>query len=611
MKADAEDLKDSLKRGYEAFYDSRKESERVADMYHNRQYTDQQIAVLENRGQPKETFNVIKLFARMLVGYYSTIVNTVKVEPTQMSDVDIAALIHDTVNYEFKRNRFDLLGDQIKLNGLLSGLLCSYVNVRDTGKRDKFNRAVYVIDMDTVPDYELVLDPASTRDDYSDARYLHRWRWFTEDAVIKGFGKGAVAKLTEFYNYTDVDKADYEATHDPFYSGQFRTENSYLIVHTVMEDEDGKRWSILWHDDVILQKDEITYKECRWPYRVQRLHTSDKTEYYGIFREVLESQDAINQAIIKIQQMINTQKVFVEDGAVENVEDFTRLVNRIGAVIPVLQLSKIKIDTVAREVQDQYIIVDKAFDRIQRILGINDSFLGMAYASDSGRKVKLQQSATIMSLRYITARIESFYSSLGRDMASLIKQYYTSNQVLRIADEVVGQRWIELNKPMEEFSGKFDKTGRPIMQPILTEQLDPASGEPVEDEQGNLVLAPVNTPESDISYAEVDITVEAAAFNDEDERNQLLMETMMSGNMGQMMAQVNPAGFFKIASFIARTTKTRYSPEISKVFEETASMLSQNPQASQQAQAMASGMPADQQAMSQDLKLPTNTNEAY
>ncbi|MFM9701309.1 hypothetical protein, partial [Streptomyces europaeiscabiei] len=84
------------------------------------------------------------------------------------------------------------------------------------------------------------------------------------------------------------DKADYEATHDPFYSGQFRTENSYLVVHTVMEDEDGKRWSVLWHDDVILQKDEITYKECRWPYRVQRLHTSDKTEYYGIFRDVYE-----------------------------------------------------------------------------------------------------------------------------------------------------------------------------------------------------------------------------------------------------------------------------------------------------------------------------------
>ena len=92
MKVTVEDLKDSLKRGYEAFYDSRQESEHIADLYHNRQYTSEQIAVLDNRGQPKETFNIVKLFARMLVGYYSTIVNTVKVEPTQMSDVDIALL---------------------------------------------------------------------------------------------------------------------------------------------------------------------------------------------------------------------------------------------------------------------------------------------------------------------------------------------------------------------------------------------------------------------------------------------------------------------------------------------------------------------------------------
>ena len=611
MKATVEDLKDSLKRGYEAYYDSRKEAEVVSDLYHNRQYTDGQLATLENRGQPKETFNIVKLFARMLVGYYSTIINTVRVEPTQTSDIEVAALIHDTLNYEFKRNRFDLLGDQIKLSGLLSGLLVSYVNVRPSGKRDKFNRPVNIIDMDYVPEYELILDPASTRDDYSDARFLHRWRWFTEDAVKKGFGKEAAEKLTEFYNFTDVDKADYEETHDPFYTGMFRTENSYLIVHTVMEDEDGKRWSILWHDEVIIEKKEITYKKCRWPYRVQRLHTSDKVEYYGIFREVIESQHAINQAIIKIQQLINTQRVFVEDGAVEDVEEFTRVINRVGAVIPVLQLGKIRIDNVSSDVQQQYIIIDKAFDRIQRILGINDSFLGMAYASDSGRKVKLQQNATIMSLRYITARIESFYSSLGHDMAALIQQYYSSNQVLRIADEVVGQRWIELNKPMEEFSGKFDPMGQPIMQPILVEQLDPASGEPLEDEEGNLILAPVSTPESDISYAEVDISIEAAAFNDEDERNQLLMETMMSGNMGQMMAQVNPAGFFKVASFITRTTKTRYSPEISRIFEETAAMLSQNPQASQQAQMMASGMPVGQQSMSRDLKLPTNTNEEY
>lgn len=611
MKANIRDLKDSFKIGYEAFYNCRIEAEKTWNYYHNRQYTDEQKVVLDNRGQPKETFNVVKMFARMLVGYYSTVVNNVRAVPTQYSDIDVAALMQDVINYEFTRNRFDIHGDQIKLGGLVSGLLCSYVSVVDSNRRDQFHRPIYRLDMSYVPDYELVLDPMSTKDDYSDARFLHRFRWFSKDAMIRAFGAAVVDKLTPFDNFTEAEEADYEYKFDTYFSGKFRTDDAYLVVHTVLEDEDGKRWSVLWHDDVELEKKEITYKETRWPYRVQKLHSSDKTEYYGIFREVLDAQDAINQAIVKIQQMVNTEKVFVEDAAVENIADFAVKVNRVNAVIPVLNLQGIRIEKLSADVQQQYIIIDKALDRIQRVLGINDSFLGMAFASDSGRKVKLQQSATIMSLRYITGRIESFYASLGKDMAGLIKQYYTATQVLRIADEVVGERWVAVNQPMVEPTGDVDQTGQPVMAPILLEKLDPASGEPIVDDEGNIVLAPVSEPGTDINYAEVDITIEAAAYNDEDERNQLLIETMMSGQMGQMLAQVNPSGFFKVASLVTRVTKTRYSPEISRVFEETAVMLQGNQQASQEAQAMAAGIPSKTGQMSQSMKLPTNTNEGY
>lgn len=609
MKADIQDLKDSFKQGYEAFYPSRVEAQHVWDLYHNRQYTSEQVNILENRGQPKETFNVIKMFARMLVGYYSTIVNNIRAVPTQYSDIDIAALMQDVINYEFTRNRFDIHGDQIKLGGLVSGLLCCYTSVKDTGRRDKFKRAIYNLDLSYVPDYELVLDPMSAKDDYSDARFLHRFRWFTEDAMIKAFGKAKVAELTPFGNYTEAEEADYDYKYDNYFSGQFRTDNAYLVVHSVIEDEDGKRWSIVWHDDVVLEKKEITYRETRWPYRVQKLHSSDRTEYYGIFREVAESQAAINQAVIKIQQMVNTEKVFVEEGSVENIEDFTRKVNRVNAVISVLSLNGIKIERLTADVAQQYTIIDRALDRIQRVLGINDSFLGMAFASDSGRKVKLQQNATIMSLRYVTARIEAFYASLGKDMAGLIKQYYTATQVLRIADEIVGERWVSINQPMTQPAVGPD--GQSTEVPILLEKLDPASGEPEEDDEGNIILAPVPEPGTDINYAEVDITVEAAAYNDEDERNQLLIETMMSGQMGQMLAQVNPAGFFQVASLVTRVTKTRYSPEISKVFEQTSQMLQGNQQASAEAQAMAQGMPSKVGQMSQSMKLPTNTNEEY
>lgn len=609
MQSEIDYLRESFKVGYSAFESSRNEANETWDMYHNRQYTQEQLALLSNRGQPAETFNVIKLFARMLVGYYSTVVNTAQVKADHERDIDTAALLNDAVDYVFEDNRFDIEGDQIKLGGMISGILCSYLDVQYTGRRDKFNRPINRIDASYVPDSELVLDPSSTQDDYSDAEFLHRFKWLSKSKVNKLFGKNTTDELDAYSNFLNVNEAEFEFNYGWAYTGHYRVFDNYLIVHTVREDDEGKRWSIFWSGTKILSKQEITFKETRWPYRVQKLHSSNKKEYYGIFREVLESQKAVNQAIIKLQLMVNSEKVFVQEGAVENIDDFTMAVNRVNGIVEVKQLNGIKIDQLSREVLDQYTIIDKSFDRIQRILGINDSFLGMAFASDSGRKVKLQQNQTVMSLRYITARIESFYRSLGWDIANLIKQYYTANQVLRVADEVVGDRWIEVNAPMMRPSGKLDAQGQPEMEPILLPMIDPANNEFMTDEQGNIILAPVNEEGTDFSFTEFQVNIESSSYNDEDEKAQLMLETVMGGQVGQMMAQVNPAGFFQMAALAIKSQKTKYSPNISKLLEETGQMLGGNPQAQEEAKNRAAGGGGGQQPLSQSLKLPQNTNE--
>lgn len=610
MKAEIQDLKDSFKVGYEAYELSRKEANEVWDMYHNRQYTSDQLAILSNRGQPAETFNVIKLFARMLVGYYSTVVNTVKVSAENPSDIDTASLLNDAVDYTFEDNRFDIEGDQIKLGGMVSGLLCSYLDVQDTGQRDEFNRPVNRIDASHVSDSEIVLDPGSVLDDYSDAEFLHRFKWLSKNKVNNMFGKGTTDKLDAYYNFLNVDEADFEFNYGWEYTGYFRVFDNYLIVHTVLEDDDGTRWSCFWSGETMLSKTEITFKETRWPYRVQKLHSSNRTEYYGVFREVMESQKAVNQALIKLQLMVNSEKVFVEDGAVENIDDFTMAVNRVNGIVEVKSLGGVKIESLSREVLDQYTIIDKSFDRIQRVLGINDSFLGMAFASDSGRKVKLQQNQTVMSLRYITARIESFYRSLGQDIANLIKQYYTATQVLRVSDEVVGDRWMDINAPMMRYSGRMDPQGQPEMEPILLPMVDPANNEFMTDEEGNIILAPVSEEGTDFSFTKFQVKIESSSYNDEDEKAQLMLETVMGGQVGQMMSQVNPAGFFQMAALAIKSQKTKYSPNISKLLEETGQMLGGDPAAQQEAKMMASGGNAGGgQPLSQELKLPQNTNE--
>lgn len=578
MKPTIEDLKDTFKIGYEAYESSREEADACWNLYHNRHFTREQLAVLAARGQPAETFNVIKMFARMLVGYYSTVINTAVVRPRHFLDVDTATLLNDIVNYTFEDNRFNTIeGDKIKLSAMISGLLISFIDVVETDEKDEFGRPINRVTMSHVPDSEVILDPMSRADDYSDGRYLHRFKWMPKEAVDKLFGAGTTEKLDEYYNFTEAREADFEYAYTQRFVGKFKVWDNYLIVHTVLDDDNGKRWSCFWCDTHMLKKEEITFKEVRWPYRVERVMSSDQTEYYGIFREVMQSQHALNQAVLKIQLMVNSTKAFVEDTAVENMAEFETAYNRVTGCIPVLSLTGIKLDHMTADIQQQYMIIDQALGRIQKVLGINDSFLGMAYASDSGRKVKLQQNATIMSLRYITARIESFYELLAYDIAKLAQQYYKAHQILNITDDIVGARWVEMNAPITQYNGKMDPvTGQPQQIPVLLPDTDPATGDFVEDSDGNIILAPVNEPKTDFSFTKYQISIESAAYNDDDEKSQLLIETVVSGAMGAMMMQANPAGFFKIASLSIRTAKSRYAPDIAEILDQTSQMLQQN-----------------------------------
>jgi len=560
----------------------------VMDLYHNRQYNDDQIATLENRGQPKETFNIVKMFGRMLLGYYSTVVNEVIVTPRKEDQIVNASILNDLVGYVFDTNNFRAEGDKIKLDAILTGLMCSYVSAEKTGEKDKFGRPKYKIVINHIPSLEVVYDPMSKLDDFSDARFVHRFKWISKEAVIEAFGESKLDEINAYQNHLNVDEAEFTYSYNGEFQGYYQRFDNYLVVQTIITDDNKKTWSKFWCGDTILDEKEITYKEVKSPYRLHRLHTSNKVEHYGIFREVVETQHAINQALIKIQLMVNTQKAFVEEGAGDNTADFTNQFNRVNAIIPVKDLQGIRVENLSREVADQYTIVDRALNRVQRILSINDSFLGMAYASDSGAKVKLQQNASVVALRYVTAKVEQFYRLLGIDISNLIKQYYTANDVIRIADNYAGEKWIEINKPITRPTGMKNQDGTPEMVPVLEEVMDPETGKPAKDANGNIIMAPIPTLETEIAFTDADISIESIAYDDEQEKSTVILEQFINGPLGQMLSQVNPAGYFKAGKLAVKNTKSKYSLELSQILDDTAAML-QQPQGQPQAQAMQSG----------------------
>lgn len=103
---------------------------------------------------------------------------------------------------------------------------------------------------------------------------------------------------------------------------------------------------------------------------------------------------------------------------------------------------------------------------------------------------------------------------------------------------------------------------------------------------------PTPTSETDIQFTEADIEVDSVAYNDEAERSRLVMEQFLSGPLGQMLSQVNPAGYFKAGSLAIKEMKTKNSDILASILEETAMMLQPgNPQMA----LMQSGMVAGQE----------------
>ncbi len=600
MKVTIETLKDTFEYSYRAYEASREEAFAVLDLYHNRQYTDGQLAVLANRGQPAETFNIIKMFGRMLIGYYSTLINTIKVSPKQEDDIYTASILNDLVSYVFDYNSFNSEGDKLKLDIILTGLMCSYVDVEKLDEQDEFGRPKYKINISHVPSLEVVTDPMSRLDDSSDSRFTHRFKWLDKDYLYKKFDKAKVESLEAYRNHLNVENAGFEDYYGSRFNGKYSVYDNFLVVHSIMTDDEGKTWSIFWCDDIILSEEEITYKEVKNPYRVHKLQASNIAEYYGIFREVTETQHAINQALLKIQLMVNTQKAFVEEDAIENLATFIDQFNRVNAVIQVKDLQGIRIENLSKEVMDQYNIIDRALNRVQRLLSINDSFLGMAYASDSGSKVQLQKNSSMVALRYVTAKIEQFYRLLGWDILNLIKQYYTAHDVIRVADTYEGHKWVEINKPIEMPTGQMNPDGSPVMNMPMEEVMDPETQQPAKDKQGSALFAPIPYKNTEIAFTKADVMVDSVAYNDEDEKNQAILEQFINGPVGNILSQVNPVGYFKAASLAVKNMKSKYTMDLAGILEETAGKLGGDPNAqARMQQGGAAGQMSQSQAINQ------------
>ena len=285
---EVEKLQDWLKISLDAYESSRLEVLEIQDLYHNRHYTAGQLSTLRRRGQPSETFNIVKMYTRMLTGYLSTVINTVIVKGSDINDTTKAAVAQDTVDYTLKDNNFKRIKTRLEKDIILSGKMCFRVRGVTTGKFDEFGILEVKVEVKKISWDEIALDPMHKEDDYSDGRWIHRWKWVPEEEMIKLYGEEKVKKLYEDQNTENIAGYDITAKFNGSFVGRYHYYHNYLVIETQYKDKDGNIKSKVWSHDTILEETDLSHLE-RFEYRPILLEDSNTSEFYGVMRELKET----------------------------------------------------------------------------------------------------------------------------------------------------------------------------------------------------------------------------------------------------------------------------------------------------------------------------------
>lgn len=554
-------------------YDSSiRELEYVNSFYENDQWEDKNIKNFLETNMPPETYNLVRYYTDVLIGYFSLTLNDIQVVPSKPQYNIQASLLQDIVAYTMNTNNMKIKLSKIKRDSILHGVSCCYITPEWTKEYDSYGRKVYKIVIDYVPLNEIFLDPYSVEMDYSDATFIHRVRYVSKMELKKLFPKKKKEidqAMISSYTARDIYKPEDIYTYiDSMYK-------QLELTHTVYVDEKDRRWSVYWTGDTVLEKKEITGLSTKFPYLISKTTKCQTVGFYGSFHDILDTQKMINKMLAKMSLKAMGNKLYVESGAVDDIDKLQIQENSAAPIVELKDrgLSKILRDNGVVDIQSFLGLIENAKKRMQDLVHVNDSILGQTYASESGRKVALQQNAAAAALEPLKQKIEQMYVTIGRAICKYAQQYYTTEQVLPLTDDIVGTRFVEINKPEKRWTGEIDANGMAVFEPVFIEYYDPATNEQVFDEEGYPIYIPLTTEETDIQYTDYQVTMSGVSYNNESENIQRYGEVILNGEMGRLLAQSDPAGFTRIMALYTRNIPSRLSEPVYELLLKSSKMI--------------------------------------
>ena len=495
----------------------RLEMEIDENMYDHVQWTNEEIQVLEERGQVALQFNIIATAVNWILGSQRRARTDYSILPRRKEGAKHAQHKTELMKYLSDVNHSDMhwsrgFADAVKVG----------VGWMETGyQSEEDGEIVY----ERYESWRNVLwDSAAMEMDIKDGRYIFRTKWTDLDLARGVFPRraGQLESATEnVYQFgSSIDSAGDEPMDSiedhhfnsggtnisPGYASRLRvrlfeawftrTVNAKVVkggdFNGELFDERSEGHVNNINDGIssIVSKPKLVVMVAIFttngllyygqsPYRHGRYPLTpiwgNRRAYdnmpYGVIRGIRDPQRDLNKRASKSLHLLNSTRMFVQEGAVED-HDETReeaalpdayIIYKDGKPAPILendlQLAAAHADFMARDIE-----------MIQQVGGVTDENMGRQTNATSGKAIMARQDQGALSTSHFFDNLHFAKSIHGEKLLANIEQFFTEEKQFRITNERGNPEYININKDMDDDPNNDNWITRTKADFIISEQ---------------------------------------------------------------------------------------------------------------------------------------------
>ena len=433
----------------------RKRNELNTAYYDGTQWTDEEAAVIEARGQQASVLNVCRQVIDSLLGVYYGRRSDVHIVGREPGDDETAAVATELFKQVVDRTEYQYTEGQVFRDGAVSGMGWFGLDVEGEGKDAR-------ITIRQVPWEDMFWDPFSRHPTAEDARYIMLRSWMDRDEVADLWPQKSKA-LSDWIDTTYVDDFAGQEAEAQLYGNSAQVVRYYdLTTRRVAVYETWYRTArkelrrVVWAGPEFLEGGERDadnappFDSGVLPY-IPFFASRDKDgRPQGVLDWIRDEQDSLNKLWSKWQWNMACRQAIADANAVPDPEALrTEIARPDGVIITnpgMLQSGAVQILKNTEESAHLASMITFLVQMIQRTSGINDATIGIGGVN--ARSAEQEKSRLVQGAAMQSTLIENIFRTkraVSRAVMKLIGEFYTAPQYLRVLGPDGAASWYQLN----------------------------------------------------------------------------------------------------------------------------------------------------------------------